>query len=76
MIKSCTKDVHVNFNGTTYIQKDGVAMASPLAPVLADIFMVELQRTLISKISQHLEFWKRYINDTIHCFRNRSQKFV
>ena len=27
LIKLCTKDVHFNFNGTTDVQKDGVAMA-------------------------------------------------
>ena len=26
LIKLCTKDVHFNFNGTTYAQKDVVAM--------------------------------------------------
>ena len=40
-IKLCTKDVNFSFNGTTYEQKDGVAMGSPLERVLAGIFMVE-----------------------------------
>ena len=26
LIKLCTKDVHFNFNGSTYVQKDRVAM--------------------------------------------------
>jgi len=26
----CTKNVHFTFDGKTYIQKDGVAMGSPL----------------------------------------------
>ena len=29
LIKLCTKDVHFNFNETTYVQKDGVATGSP-----------------------------------------------
>ena len=41
-------------------------MGSPLAPSLANIFMIELERLLISNPSK-IKFWRRYINDTI-CF--------
>ena len=73
LIQLCTKDVHFNFNGTTYVQKDGVAMGSRLAPVLAGIFMVELERAVIPKLSQHLQFWKRYVDDVICVVRNGYQ---
>ena len=76
LIKLCTKDVHFNFNGITYVQKDGVAMGSPLAPVLAGIFMVELERAVIPKLSQHLQFWEHYVDDTICFVRNVYQEFV
>ena len=33
----CIKNVHFTFNAQNYIQVDGVAMGSPLAPLLADI---------------------------------------
>ena len=42
-------------------------MGSPLAPVLACIFMVELERAVIPKLSEQFQFWKRYVDDTI-CF--------
>ena len=35
-----TSQIHFLFNGKFYDQIDGVAMSSPLAPVLANIFMV------------------------------------
>ena len=76
LIKLCTKDVLFNFNGTTYVQKDRVAMGSLLAPVLAGIFMVELERAVIPKLSQHLQFWKHYVNDTICFVCNGYQEFV
>ena len=66
LIKLCTKDVHFNFNETTYVQKNRVAMGSWFAPVLAGIFMVELKRAVIPKLS-HLQFWIFYVDDTI-CF--------
>ena len=57
LIKLCTKDdVYFNFNRTAYVQNDGVAMGSLLAPVLVGTFMVELERVIIPKLSQHLQF--------------------
>ena len=76
LIKLCTKDVHFNFNGTTYVQKDGVAMGFPLAPVSARIFMVELERAFIPKLSQHLHCWKCYVDDTIYFVCNGYQEIV
>ena len=76
LIKFCTKDIHFNFNWTIYVQKDGAAMGSPLASVLAVIFMVEFERAVVPKLSQHLQFWKSYVDDTICFVCNEYQEFV
>ena len=36
-----------------------IAMGSPLRP------MVELERSLLSKLSSYMTSWKRYVDDTI-----------
>ena len=36
----CTKHVHFKFNNEIHIQCDGVAIGSPLGPLLANIFMI------------------------------------
>ena len=41
-------------------------MGSPLAPLLADIFMIELERSLIPNLRK-IKFWRRCVDDTI-CF--------
>ena len=41
-------------------------MGSPLAPLLAEIFMIELEKSLIPNLSK-IKFWRRYVDDTI-CF--------
>ena len=64
LLFSCTKEVHFSFNEKLYIQNDGVCMGSPLGPVLANIFMVELERTIIPVLSDCVYCWKRYVDDT------------
>ena len=55
-----TKGVHFPFSGETITEIDSVAMGSPLAPILAGIFMVELERKLIPIFKDHLSCWGRY----------------
>ena len=62
----CTKNVHFTFNGQIYIKVDRVAMRCPLAPLLAHIFMIELERSLIPNLRK-IKFWRCYVDDTI-CF--------
>ena len=60
----CTKNLNFTFSGQIFIQVDGVAMGSPLAPLLADIFMIELERSLIPNLRK-IKFWRRCVDDTI-----------
>ena len=41
-------------------------MGSPLGPVLVDIFMVELETSVISNLSNKVKLWKR-LSDDIYC---------
>ena len=60
----CTKNVHFTSINETYIQVDGMAMGSPLGPVLANIFMVELKTSVIPNLSNKVKLWKRFVDDT------------
>ena len=72
----CTKNVHFSYNGDIYTQADGVAMGSPLSPVLAGIFMVELERTKLPTLREHMSPWKRYVDDTISYIKEESIEHV
>ena len=45
-----TKHVHFSYGGRIYIQVDGVAMGSPLGPILANIFIAELEIAMIPSL--------------------------
>ena len=72
----CTKNVHFSYNGDIYTQVDGVAMASPLGPVLAGIFMVELERAILPTLRKHMRPWKRYVDGTISYIKEESIEHV
>ena len=42
----------------------GVAMGSPLGPVIANIFMVELESILVPKLNDHAKKLRRFVDDT------------
>ena len=63
----CTKNAHFTLNNKTCLQVDGAAMGSPLGPVLANIFVEELERNIIPTLSNDISLWKRCVDETI-CF--------
>ena len=40
-------------------------MGSSLEPVLAEILMVCLERSLVNLLTAELNFWKQFVDDTI-----------
>ena len=50
----CTKHVHFSYGGRIYIQVDGVAIGSPLGPVLANISMTELDIAMIPSLGNKI----------------------
>ena len=69
LLEICTKDMHFSFNSEIYRQVDGVAMGSPLGPVIANIFMVELEKTLVPQLDGIVGLWYRYVDDTFTFIR-------
>ena len=59
----CTENVQFMFNNAIYRQKDGVAMGSPLGPLLADIFMSKLETQLLCPLIEQFTLYCRYVDD-------------
>ena len=53
--------------GTIYEQKDGVSMGASLGPVLANIIMTELEKSVVDRLIQSgcIRFYARYVDDTL-----------
>ena len=64
LLTIATKDQLFQFNGELYEQLEGVAMGSPLGPLLANTFMCSLEEQL--KLQNKLpSYYKRYVDDTL-----------
>ena len=65
------------FEGIMYDQVDGVAMGSPLAPILANLFMGHHERRWIETfVGDKPRVYKRYVDDIFCLFDNKTQAMV
>ena len=66
------KIVHFTFNKKIYKEPESAAKD----PVLAGVMMVELGYTMVSRLSNHLYFWTRYVDDTFTFVKEDSITFI
>ena len=53
--RSTVSSIDKYFNIGIYIQIGGVAMGSPLGPLIINIFMIELESILVPKLNHHVK---------------------
>ena len=64
-----TSQAHFLFNSKFYNQIDGVAMGSPLAPVLANIFMGFYESKWLNEYNfNRPKFYLRYVDEILAAF--------
>ncbi|KAA3680051.1 uncharacterized protein DEA37_0014600 [Paragonimus westermani] len=66
----CTENVSFRFLEQSYRQIDGVAMGSPLGPILADFFVLKIEQQLATEI-ENLSYYKRYVDGTLLFSRSK-----
>ncbi|XP_068739114.1 uncharacterized protein [Montipora capricornis] len=65
-----TAGTHFLFKGAFHDQVDGVAMGSPLAPVLANLFMGHHEKNWLDNFSSsQVLFYRRYVDDTFCLYK-------
>ena len=73
LLELCVCNNTFVFDGTVYVQTDGVAMGNSLGPVLANIWMAHLEETEFRHSEFYpKEFYGRYVDDIFCLFRDRS----
>ncbi|CAH8550535.1 unnamed protein product, partial [Dicrocoelium dendriticum] len=64
MILLCTENIRFEFERTVYTEIDGVAIDSPLGPVLADILLGLTERQVTASIGE-AKLYKRHVDDIL-----------
>ena len=68
-----TAQTHFLFKGSFYDQIDGVAMSSPLAPVLSNLFMGHHEKLWLENFQDsEILFYRRYVDDTFCLFHSEN----
>ena len=77
LITMASKENHFMFDGKFFDQIDGVSMGSPLGPILANIFMCNLEnRALTNYLGILPTVYKRYVDDCFLIFGSAQQSQV
>ena len=65
LVEFCIDSSYFRFRNTIYIQTFGTAMGSPLSPILADIVMEALLKTVVARMPFNIPFIRKYVDDLI-----------
>ena len=70
LLQFAVKDALFIFDGKYYMQRDGVAMGSPLGPTLANVFLCYWESSCLDKCPKRFApiYYRRYMDDTFVLF--------
>ncbi|XP_026317432.1 uncharacterized protein LOC113228374, partial [Hyposmocoma kahamanoa] len=64
LLEHCLTSGYLLWNNEFYLQIDGIAMGSPVSPVVADIFMENFEERVLPMAPARPKIFKRYVDDT------------
>jgi len=63
LVDLCLDNTYFQLSDSFYEQTGGLAMGSPLSPILADLFMEKIEDEIRKDGQNHIKAWKRYVDD-------------
>lgn len=60
----CLRSTFFTFQGEIFEQTSGVAMGSPLSPIVASLFMEKFEKKALDSYPLKPKFWIRFVDDT------------
>ena len=70
----CLNNSYFSFQGRFYKQTEGAAMGSPICPIVANLFMEDLEVQAIKISSTPPALWKRFVDDTFTIIKKENRK--
>ena len=76
LLEMCLKSTYFSYGGSSYEQKEGVAMGSPVSAVVANLYMEFFEELALETALTRHRLWKRYVDDTFCILRKGSTEEV
>ena len=64
LVEFCLTSTYFTYQGKFYEQTEGTAMGSPISPIVANLFMEDLEIKALATSPHQPSLWKRFVDDT------------
>ena len=76
LLEFCLRNTYFLFQGRYYDQTEGAAMGSPISPLVANLFMEEIEVQAINTSTTPPTLWKRFVDDTFTIIKKKGDSFL